>query len=320
MSDYYDPYVGFGGDDRRWLKSQFHMHNSRVVDGRHVEDIEGMDAVFQEYKDCDYQIVAAATHNDYVETSHLDERIGIRSFGNEEYVDYDGILLVGISRAHRGEPQDVIDACVAEGGFAVICPPNQNPMLNEVSDMIPTLLTKEMSRSLTGAVGVEIYTGCLSRRQWDGVGFGLSLATDYWDEALSSGRRLWGFATDDSHQGYEVNVGWTEILAAADDFATVKASVERGALTASRGMRLYGWKFDGRRLEVEADLPYLRAFEAEYSFIGDGGAVLHRETGRTASYELSGDERYVRVEARSGDGSVIWTQPLLRADAFEVSA
>ena len=44
MSDYYDPYVGFGGDDRRWLKSQFHMHNSRVVDGRHVEDIEGMDA------------------------------------------------------------------------------------------------------------------------------------------------------------------------------------------------------------------------------------------------------------------------------------
>ena len=154
MSDYYDPYVGFGGDDRRWLKSQFHMHNSRVVDGRHVEDIEGMDAVFQEYKDCDYQIVAAATHNDYVETSHLDERIGIRSFGNEEYVDYDGILLVGISRAHRGEPQDVIDACVAEGGFAVICHPNQNPMLNEVSDMIPTLLTKEMSRSLTGAVGV----------------------------------------------------------------------------------------------------------------------------------------------------------------------
>lgn len=314
---YYDPYQGFGSDDRRWLKAQFHMHNYRKAeDGTLYESLDGMESFFQEYKDCDFQIVAHSGHNKLLDTSALDEPIGIRSFPNEEYVDYDGILLVGSKRAHRGEPQDVIDACVADGGFAIICHPNQNPALNAVSDLIPTLLTQEMSKPLTGAVGVEIYTGCLSRRQMSGVGFGLSLATDYWDEALGSGRLLWGFATDDSHQGYEINVGWTDILAGSDDFAAVKDAVRRGAVVASRGMRLYDWAFDGARLEVEADLPYLRTFDAEYSFIGSGGKVLHSARGRRASYEVDGSEPYVRVEARNADGSILWTQPLLRDDVF----
>jgi hypothetical protein len=174
-----------------------------------------------------------------------------------------------------------------------------------------------MSRPLTGAVGVEIYTGCLSRRRRGDVGFGLSLATDYWDEALTSGRKLWGFATDDSYQGYEINVGWTEVLAAADDFPTYKSAIQAGALVASRGMRLFGWSFDGTRLEVEADLPYLRTYEAEYRFIGDGGKVLAETTGRSARYEPTGDETYVRVEARNADGSILWTQPLLARDRFD---
>jgi hypothetical protein len=177
-----------------------------------------------------------------------------------------------------------------------------------------------MSVVLTVVVGVEIYNGCLPRRQMAGVGFGLGLATDYWDEALSSARLLWGFASDDSHQGFEINVGWTDILAASDDFPTVRAAVRRGALVASRGMRLFGWSFDGQRLVVEADLPYYRTFSADYTFIGQDGTVLSRQRGRSAAYELTGTEPYVRVEARNDDGSVLWTQPLLRDDVFEVPA
>lgn len=316
MSTYYDPYAGLG-DDRSWHKAQFHMHNTVVgADGRPHESMDGMDRFFQEYKDADYSIVAHSTHNEFFDTSAVDARVGITSYGNEEYVDYDGILLVGAKRAHRGEPQDVIDEVVADGGFAVICHPNQNPGLNEVSDLIPTLLTPEMSRKLTGAIGVEVYTGCLARRQMAGVGFGVSLAADYWDDALTSGRLLWGFAVDDSHQGYEINVGWTEVLTRSTDFATVKGAVHHGAVVASRGMRLFGWSFDGTTLTVEADLPYLRTFSSEYRFIGAAGEELARTTGRSASYTLSGDETYVRVEARHDDGSVLWTQPLLRTDVF----
>jgi hypothetical protein len=319
MTDYYDPYAGFGGDDRRWLKSQFHMHNIRgdMRSGEFTYSLEGMDEFFREYKDADFDVVAHAMHNGWLDTSHLDEKVGIRSFNGEEYVDYDGILLVGSTRAHRGEPQAVIDECNAEGGFAIICHPNQNPALSEMPG-IPVLLTKEMSRELTGAVGVEIYTGCLSRRHMDGVPFGLSLATDYWDEALTAGRLLWGFATDDSHTGYEINVGWTDVLSSADDFVTFKSAVTNGSLVASRGMRLYGWSFDGRTLEVEADLPYARAHQAEYRFISDGGELRSSQTGRTGRYELTGDESYLRVEAQNADGSILWTQPLLSRDRFAI--
>jgi hypothetical protein len=316
---YYDPYSGYGSDERRWLKSQFHMHNVTFdEEGKFRETIDGMEAFFREYKAAHYDIVAHSPHNGWFDTSHLDEVVGIRSFNNEEYVDLDGILLVGARREYRGKPQAVVDEVNADGGFAVICHPNQNPELGEVSDLIPPLLTREVSVPLTGVAGVEIYNGCLPRRHWDGVGFGLGLATDYWDDALSSGRLLWGFGGDDSHQGYEINVGWTEILAESDELSSVVAAVKRGALTASRGMRLFGWTFNGTTLEVEADLPYYRTYDAEYSFIGEGGRVLARERGRTAKYEIPGSEPYVRVEARNDDGSVLWTQPLLRDDVFAI--
>lgn len=319
MNEYYNPYEGFAAGGGRWLKSQFHMHNIRgdIRSGDFTYSLEGMDEFFREYKDADFDVVAHAMHNGWLDTSHLDAEVGIRSFNGEEYVDYDGILLVGSTRAHRGEPQQVIDECNAEGGFAIICHPNQNPALSEMPG-IPVLLTKEMSRPLTGAVGVEIYTGCLSHRHMDGVPFGNSLATDYWDEALTSGRRLWGFATDDSHTGYEINVGWTDVYAPADDFTTYRRAIEAGALVASRGMRLYGWDFDGITLTVEADMPYSRAYEAEYRFIADGGTIRSTVIGRTASYRLEGDETYVRVEARNADGSILWTQPVLSRDRFEI--
>lgn len=318
---YYDPYAGFGSDDRKWFKSQFHMHNVTFDEqGNFREGLEGIEAFLREYKAAHYDIVAHSTHNGWFDTSHLDEVIGLRTYNNEEYVDLDGILLVGAQREHRGEPQAVVDEINAAGGFAVICHPNQNPKLGEANSMIPPLLTREDSIPLTGVVGVEIYNGCLPRRHWDGVGFGLGLATDYWDDALVSGRLLWGFGGDDSHQGYEINVGWTEILAESDDFDVVKAAVQRGTLTASRGMRLFGWNFDGETLEVEADLPYFRTYSAEYRFVGAGGEVLAREVGQSASYRLAGDELYVRVEARNDDGSVLWTQPLLRDDAFDTPA
>jgi hypothetical protein len=319
MTDYYNPYSGFGTDGRLWLKSQFHMHNIRgdMRSGDFTYSLEGMDEFFREYRDADFDVVAHAMHNGWLDTSHLDDIVGIRSFNGEEYVDYDGILLVGSTRAHRGEPQDVIDECRAEGGFAIICHPNQNPALSELPG-IPTLLTKEMSRTLTGAVGVEIYTGCLSHRQMDGIPFGLSLATDYWDEALTAGRLLWGFATDDSHSGYEMNVGWSDVLSRGDDFATFRGAVQAGAVVASRGMRLFGYSFDGDTLEVEADLPYARSHEAEYRFIADRGELRASVTGRTGRYRMRGDESYLRVEARNADGSILWTQPLLSHDRFEI--
>jgi hypothetical protein len=320
MAEYYNPYDGVVDGSGSWHKSQFHLHHIRLDDDNSgfTESLEPLEEIFREYKASDYSIVGQSSYRDLYDSSGIAANVGLTSINGQEYVRYDGILLMGIASFKEGSPQEVIDATIADGGFAVIAHPNQNPELK--GGLIPPLLTWEMSKPLTGAVGVEVYNGCLPRRQMEGVGFGSGIATDYWDEALTSGRRLWGFATDDSHDRYEINVGWTEIWADSTDFATVKASIDGGSIVASRGMRLFGWDFDGTRLTVEADLPYYRAFETEYRFVGAGGELLHTTGGRSGSYRLRGDEPYVRVEARNADGSVLWTQPLLRADRFELPA
>ena len=315
---YYDPYDRALSGTGSWHKAQFHLHHIRLnaAGTDYNESLEPVEEIFREYKAADYSIVGQSSYRALHDTAQIAAKVGLRSVNGQEYVRYDGLLLMGISSFKEGSPQEVVDATVADGGFAVICHPNQNPEL--VGDLIPPLLTREMSRPLTGVVGVEVYNGCLSRRHLNGVGFGSGIATDYWDEALSCGRRLWGFASDDSHNRYEINVGWTEIWAGSTEFAALRASIERGAIVASRGMRLFGWEFDGESLTVEADLPYFRAYSADYRFIGRGGEVLQMQSGRRATYRLRGDEPYVRVQATSADGSTLWTQPLLRADRFEV--
>lgn len=313
---YYDPYADMPSDGR-WMKAQFHLHHllpPQAGSMKREESAEPIEPIFKEYKAADYAIVAASSYHSWYDTAEIAERVGLRSYNGQEYVRYDGILLIGTSSFLAGTPQEAIDACNAQGGFAVICHPNQNPALP--SPPVPAPLTREMSRPLTGAVGVEVYNGCLPRRHWQGIGFGAGLATDYWDEALTSGRKLWGFGTDDCHDGFEINVGWTEIFAPSDDFSVVKQAIQHGQIVASRGMRLYDWSFDGATLSVEADMPYYRAYEADYRFVGAGGTVLASHTGRFAQYTLSGDEPYVRVEARHADGSILWTQPLLRKEYF----
>jgi hypothetical protein len=317
-ADYYNPYDGLFGATGTWHKCQFHLHHVRAnADATSfIESLEPVQEIFHEYKTADFSIVGQSSYGDLYDTAQIAAEVGLTSINGQEYVRYDGILLMGISSFKVGSPQAVVDAAVADGGFAVICHPNQNPRLQ--GPLIPPLLTWEMSRTLTGVVGVEVYNGCLPRRQMGGVGFGSGIATDYWDEALSSGRRLWAFASDDSHDRYEINVGWTEIWADSTDFPAIKASIERGSIVASRGMRLFGWEFEGEALTVEADLPYVRTYDTEYRFVGRGGEVLHTDVGRRATYRLRGDESYVRVQASNPDGSILWTQPLLRSDAFEL--
>jgi hypothetical protein len=316
VTTYYDPYRALANEPGAWRKAQFHLHHIRVNADANgfTESLEPVEEIFREYKAADYSIVGQSSYRDLYDTSDIATRAGLVSINGQEYVRRDGILLMGISSFKDGEPQDVVDATVADGGFAVLCHPNPNPELK--GPMFPPPLTSDESRPLTGLAGVEIYNGCLSRRQFKGVGLGSGIATDYWDEALSSGRRLWGFANDDSHDRFEINVGWTEIWAASTEYADIKAAIDRGSIVASRGMRLMAWDFDGDQLTVEADLPYFRAHSADYRFIGQGGEVLHTATGRHATYRLRGDEPYIRVQATAADGSILWTQPLLRSDAF----
>ncbi|MCX8170507.1 MAG: hypothetical protein N3E47_00850 [Candidatus Bathyarchaeota archaeon] len=83
---------------------------------------------------------------------------------------------------NMGNPQDLIDYTNESGGLAFIAHPYWSNLVYE--DLI----------QLSGYIGIEIYnTGCDVE-----VAKGYSLT--YWDNLLSSNRRVGGLAVDDSHR------------------------------------------------------------------------------------------------------------------------
>lgn len=314
MGNYYNPYEGTKNADGKWMKCNFHIHAE-------VGNLP-TETIFEYYKEAEYDILMHSSQRKFEDTRKIGEKLGITTYNGQEYIRYDGILLVGIHELIMGEPQEAIDKCIEEGGFAIINHPNQAEAKVEIEVeggfSLPPVFPKDILYSLRRAVGVEIYNGCLSRRNFfGGQPLGWGIGTDFWDDQLSKGILFWGFANDDSHQPFEINVGWTHIFAGSASLEEVKKAVKKGNLYASNGLYLHEYSFDGKTIRVTADFRYDRIKKIHYKFIGQNGVVLAEQDGESGSYTLKGDEMYVRVEAMAPDGDMLWTQPLVDKDRFK---
>jgi hypothetical protein len=321
MQSFFNPYENLTGGI--WQKSNFHGHTEQEINFETLEiKDKGYDNLAHQYKNAGYTVIANADKAKYVTYESLSKELGISIFpAEEDCTDYDGIVLVGIKKFYDCPPQEAIDGCLADGGFCFIAHPNQNPGLKfDITPPIPSVYPYEVIDSLERLTGMEIYNGCLPHHpDYKGMSFGDGLATGVWDRQLSKGKKLWGFASDDAHEAYEINTGWTEIYAPSNRWPDILEAVKQGKLCACRAMRLYSFSLseDGL-LSVEADYTYYRRYTTEYRFIGKDGVILATGYGKTATYHLSGDEKYVRVEARAPDGSMLWTQPVLNKACFDI--
>ena len=302
MDGFYNPYADISGG--RWIKTQLHIHAGR----RERKPDYSVEDVLEAYRIAGYELVMNSPQKWWEDITEIGKRIGVSTMNGNEYAEYDGILLCGTKELHTGSPQEVIDACAKDGGFSVICHPNiQLPPENPVLD-------RETALGLTGAVGVEIFNGCILRRMP-----GNGLATDFWDRALSQGKILWGFGSDDFHDFYEMNVGWTVIHAKSTEHDDIKESCVKGRLYTSTGLVLYDFHLEGNELEVTADYPFDRLGGVTYRFVGEGGKILGACTDDSGKYVFTGSERYVRTECVAPDGSMLWCQPVLNASYYDIS-
>jgi hypothetical protein len=127
---------------------------------------------------------------------------------------------------------------------------------------------------------------------------------DFWDELLSAGHRLWGFANDDFHDPGDFDNAFNMVLVDELSPAGVIRAAKAGRCYASTGLLLLGFVVDGTLVKVELSAP------CEGRFIGPGGVVLSRSENTTFEYEV-GDEAYVRFEGE-GEAGRIFLQPLFR--------
>ena len=97
------------------------------------------------------------------------------------------VCAIGIEDVGRkfDHPQNVIDHVLAQGGVPFISHPHMSGVHSAL--MAP----------LEGLVGLEIYNAMCQGSGRRGF------STTQWDELLSNGKRVWGWAADDRHAGPE---------------------------------------------------------------------------------------------------------------------
>lgn len=292
---WYDPYADDGGT---WLRANFHAH-SRAWGGL-TFGTSSPEEVRTRYREEGYDVYALSNYQ-LISPPGPGDGIPIPAYEHGLTLGGQHQLIVGARRVSwlvlplpQGvrQKQYVLDRLAREAPVVII----NHPM------KIRSYSVEDMAL-LSGYTGVEIATKYTRSR-------------DPWDAALSAGRPVWGFCSDDGHQ-YELPrhaaIGWI-MLRSAD-------RTPEGVLDAIQKGRFYGiWTRhqappnalrsaairDGS-LQVDLERP-----ADEIRFVGQGGRTLSVvRDAKHASYRLSDADTYVRAEAVTGDTS-LFLNPVFR--------
>ncbi len=283
-----DPYLLEEGD-AHWFKGDVHLASTWSL-GRDLPR-----TLAEYYRSHGYQFMGITDSNTYTWTEAYQNRAltGIPMikasypFGDLLALDMDHWL-------NAANLQEAVDWIVQDGGMPIIASPywHEKPQVPVTAGTLRHLF------------GIEIYNArvaALARDEAD--------ATPLWDDLLTRGQHVYGFAGDDVRSlqgiGSPATQGraWIEVLAADTRRESLLSSLRRGAFFASTGSRFVSLQLDGHTLVVQAE-------NAEHlRFIGKGGTVLQTVDGARGSYTINGGEGYVRAEVLGPNGARAWGQP-----------
>lgn len=151
-------------------------------------------------------------------------------------------------------------------------------------------------------------------------GGGMPGLEEMWDIILSSGKLLYGVATDDAHHfksPWNRNAaapgrGWVVVRADSLNAATIIAALASGDFYSSTGVSLKDYQVDGEQIVI--DIENNRGHQQRFNtlFIGENGEILKTDVENPATYLFKGNEKYVRAKIIDSNGNVAWTQPVMR--------
>ena len=151
--------------------------------------------------------------------------------------------------------------------------------------------------------GIEIYDGHYGTARLRARGTRPQY-TDLWDELLTAGVRLWGFANDDFHDPVDFDNAFNMLLIEEMTPTAIIRAAKNGRCYASTGLTLKGIWESGGHVRVDVGTP------CTGRFIGPGGRTLAQSRGREFEYQVT-DEAYVRFEAEAKNGQ-LFLQPMFR--------
>jgi hypothetical protein len=299
----------------RWYKGNTHTHTLNS-DGDSTPD-----EVVRWYRSHGYHFLVLTDHNFLTSVDALNAIHGAREkfliVKGEEVTDRFGdtpLHINGLDVAREIPPQggtsvvDVlqrnVNAIRQEGGIPHINHPNYR-----------WSITPEQLKQVQNNKLFEIFNGHPEVNQAGGGGVpGLE---EVWDAILSSGVLLYGIAVDDAHNFKDPGNpsvagpgrGWVMVRAPRLEARALLDAMERGDFYASTGVVLSDYRADAARMTVTVAKTSYSKYRIQ--FIGAGGRLLKEVTEPTATYDIKGDEGYVRARVLESNGRLAWCQPVV---------
>lgn len=144
---------------------------------------------------------------------------------------------------------------------------------------------------------------------------GTGFDTTYWDVMLRAGIRIWGVATDDNHNGGifdDACGGYIVVQAPELEHDAIIQAIIDGRFYSSAGPSIYEWGIEDGRAYVSCSDVYRINFIVG-NRVNDGRTFMGKQFEdvlRGASYELKGQETYIRVECIDRYGRCAWSNPI----------
>ena len=294
-----------------WFKGNIHTHTTRS-DGDSEPEV-----VVDWYRRNGYDFLVLTDHNHRTVIEHEDPDGPLMIPGEEVSAYIKGgdiaIHLGGIGINRVVEPVDAddivptlqanIDAIRSAGGIVSLNHPNYTWAYDDRHIV-----------QVSGANLLEVFNGNNVVNNYGGGG--RPSCEEIWDAVLTADLPIYGVAVDDSHhfQGdFKPSLanpgrGWVMVEAPELQQETIVRALEYGSFYFSTGVVLPELSISEDRIELAIQQEWHMAYDTE--FVTRGGRVRGREHGTSASYEIRGDEGYVRARVLCSDGSRAWSQPV----------
>lgn len=314
--------AGGAAAQARWYRGNTHTHTINS-DGDSAPD-----AVVRWYKEHGYHFVVITDHT-YRERGAFTPVEGLNALFA---LPGRFLVLSGVEVTDRldGAPLHVNGLGVreevwAQGGASVAEILSRNAVAIRAAGGLPQInhpnyLWALSAADLSGAHEAPLF------ELWNGHpgahnagGGGWASTEEMWDAVLSSGRVLYGVASDDAHHFQAACApelvcpgrGWIVVRASELSREALLEAMGRGDFYSSTGVALKSYAADaaGIRMELPEGDPRNPTRYRTF-FLGKNGAVLKQDDSLQPSYSFTGSELYVRARVEASNGARAWTQPV----------
>jgi hypothetical protein len=299
----------------RWYKGNTHTHTINS-DGDSTPD-----EVAKWYREHGYQFVVLTDHNVLTAVDGLNGLLGMEEqflvIKGEEITDPFGgkpLHINGLDVSGRIEPQGGTSvADVLQRNVDAIRHAKGVPHINHPN--FGWAITREELQQVRNNRLFEIFNG---HPMVNNIGGGGVPGTEeIWDAILSNGTLLYGIAVDDAHTFKDPanpNVpapgrGWVVVRAPRLEARALVDALERGDFYASTGVELAEYQASAQLMTVAVKATAFSKYRIQ--FIGKGGRLLRESLQPAATYEMRGDEGYVRARVVESNGRMAWCQPIV---------